>query len=37
MDDAMDYFKDHYVMLESDYQYTSGGGDDSTHCKYSKR
>ena len=30
------YFKDHYVMLESAYPYTSGAkGDDSTECYYS--
>ena len=34
---GLDYFKDNYAMLESEYPYTSGAtGDDSTECLYSQ-
>ena len=32
---AYRYLKSHYAELESEYPYTSGGGDDSTDCLYS--
>ena len=33
---AIDYFKDHYPMLESEYPYTSGPKDAPiTNCQYS--
>merc|ERR1719168_603047 len=31
---AYRYLKSHYAELESEYPYTSGGGDDSTDCLY---
>ena len=37
MKNALEYFKDNYAMLESDYPFTSGDtGDDSTDCLYSR-
>ena len=36
MDRALNYFKDNFPMVESDYPFTSGAtGDDSTNCLYS--
>ena len=37
MSTALNYFTQHYAMLESAYPYTSGAtGDDSTDCLYSQ-
>ena len=34
---AFRYLMEHYLMLESDYPFTSGAtGDDSTDCQYSE-
>ena len=36
MDFAFEYFKDtHYPMLETDYPYTSGTGEETNKCLYS--
>ena len=34
---AYRYLKSHYAELESEYPYTSGGGDDSTSCLYDSK
>jgi C1A family cysteine protease len=33
---AYRYLKSHYAELETEYPYTSGGGDDSTSCLYNE-
>ena len=37
MDYALEYFKDHYAMLESEYPFTSGDtGENTFDCLYSE-